>query len=93
MSQMINMQIPDAIAENYITMDELQRGLYEDIIISEFQKGNLSIRDCAELLNLTYEGFLEFLGERKLSFITASKDELEESYANFERFAKTYEKS
>lgn len=93
MAQMINIQIPDAIAENYTTMDELQRGLYEDIIISEFQKGNLSIRDCAELLNLTYEGFMEFLGERNLSFITASKDELEESYANFERFAQTYEKS
>lgn len=71
MAQMINIQIPDSIAENYNTMDELQRGLYEDIVIREFQKGNLSIRDCGELLDLTYEGFMEFLGERNLSFITA----------------------
>lgn len=81
------------IAENYTTMDALQRRLYEDIIISEFQRGNLSIRDCAELLDLTYEGFMEFLGKRKRSFITASKDELEESYLNFQRFARTYKNS
>lgn len=87
MTQMMSIQIPDAVAENYPTLDELQKGLYEDIVISEFQKGNLSIRDCAEILNLTYEGFMEFLGQKNLSFITASKEELENSYANFERFA------
>lgn len=90
MAQTVNIQIPDMIAENYPTLDELQRGLYEDIIISEFQRGNLSIRDCAQLLDLTYEAFIEFLGKRKLSFITASKDELEKSYANFEKFVQAY---
>jgi predicted HTH domain antitoxin len=47
----------------------MEHSIYEDIIVSEFQKGNLSIRDGAELLNLTYEGFIEFLGKRKISFI------------------------
>lgn len=89
MTQMINIQIPDSIAEIYPTVDELQKGLYEDIVISEFQKGNLSIRDSADILNVTYEGFMEFLGERNLSFITASKAELDESYVNFERFTQT----
>jgi len=93
MSKTISIKIPDTIVENYSTTDELERCIYEDIIISEFQKGNLSIRDSAELLGLTYEGFIEFLGKRKLSFITATKDELEESYRNFENFMKIYQKS
>ena len=91
MSQTINIAIPDTIAENY-NAHELERCIYEDIIISEFQKGNLSIRDSAELLGLTYEGFVEFLGKRKLSFINASKKELEESHQNFESFLQTWQK-
>ena len=92
MSKTVNIPIPDAIAENYATA-ELDKFMFEDIIISEFQKGNLSIRESAELLGLTYEGFMEFLGERRLSFINATKDELEESYKNFESFMQTYQKS
>lgn len=92
MPKTINIEIPDPIIENYASIDELERSLYEDIIISEFQKGNLSIRDSAELLGLTYEGFIEFLGKRKIPFINATKDELEESYKNFELFMQTYQK-
>ena len=92
MSKTVNIPIPDAIAENYATA-ELDKFMFEDIIISEFQKGNLSIRESAELLGLTYEGFMKFLGERRLSFINATKDELEESYKNFESFMQTYQKS
>jgi predicted HTH domain antitoxin len=92
MPKTINIAIPDTIADNY-NGTELERRMYEDIIISEFQKGNLSIRDSALLLGLTYEGFLEFLGKRELSFITASKEELEESYRNFESFMQTFQKS
>ena len=87
-----NIKIPDLIVENYNTTDELERCIYEDIVISEFQKGNLSIRDSAELLGLTYEGFIEFLGKKELSFITATKEELKESYENFESFMHTYTK-
>ena len=93
MPKTINIEIPDTIIENYNTADELERCIFEDIVISEFQKGNLSIRDSAELLSLTYEGFIEFLGQRKLSFINATKAELEESYKDFETFMQTYQKS
>jgi predicted HTH domain antitoxin len=92
MPKTINIKIPDTIIENYRTIDELERSIYEDIIVSEYLKGNLSIRDSAELLGLTYEGFIEFLGERKHSFISATKNELEESYHNFEAFMRTYDK-
>jgi len=69
-----------------------KRSLYEDIIVAEFQKGNLSICESAELLSLTYEGFLEWLGRQKLSFITASQKELAESYNYFETFMQSYVK-
>ncbi len=83
MPETVRIQIPDAITENYDSLENLQQGLYEDIVISEFQRGNLSIRECADILQLTYEGFLEFLGERNLSFITASKTDLEKSYEKY----------
>ena len=89
----ISIEIPDSISDNYKNVDEMERSIYENIVISEFQKGNLSIRDSAKILGLTYEGFMEFLGERKISFINATKEELEESYKNFEEFMKTYQKS
>lgn len=42
MPKTISLEIPEAIAEHYGSVDELERSLFEDIIISEFQKGNLS---------------------------------------------------
>jgi len=86
MAETIILEIPTAIVEMAANLTELKRRLYEDIIIAEFQKGNLSIRESAELLGLTYEGFLEWLGRQKLSFITASREELNENYHQFETF-------
>jgi len=86
MAQTITLEIPAAIAEMSENLTDLKRRLYEDIIIAEFQKGNLSIRESAKLLGLTYEGFLEWLGRQQLSFITASQVELVESYHHFEAF-------
>ena len=89
MSQTITITVPDAIAEEYPTMVELKNIIYENMIIREFQKGVLSIRESAQLLGLTYEGFMEWLGKRKISFITATPEELEESYQEFERRMQT----
>ena len=85
----IYVEIPDVILERYPSPTELERSIYEDIIISEFQKGHLTLRESAKLLDLTYEGFMELLGERNLSFINASQDELKQSYEDFERFLQT----
>ena len=93
MPQTININIPDSILENYSSVDEMEDSIYEDIVVSEFQKGNLSIREGAELLDLTYEGFMEFLGKRQISFVNATKDELEKSSKNFECFMQNYHKT
>jgi len=92
MSQAITIEIPDSIAEQYATWGELKESIYESVVIREFQKGVLTIRESAQILGLTYEGFMEWLGERGLSFITATPQELEESYNNFEKFMQSYKK-
>lgn len=71
----------------------LSNGIIIEVVISEFQKGHLTIRESAKLIGLTYEDFVELLGEQKLSFINASQEELEQSYYNFERFLQTYQPS
>jgi len=91
-SRTVTIEVPEIIAEQYGTQEELRDSLYESMIIREFQKGLLTIRECAQILGLTYEGFIDWLGARKLSFVTATREELEESYNNFEKFMETYQK-
>ena len=86
MPKIVDIEIPDEILDNYLNTDDLKRSLYEDIIIREYQKGNLSIREGAKILGLTYEEFMKWLGKHKVSWITATKEELEASYNEFEDF-------
>lgn len=87
----IYVEIPDIILESYPASSDLERHIYEDIIISEFQKGHLTIRESARLLDLTYEGFIEMLGSQNLPFINASQRELDKSYQELEFFLQTYQ--
>jgi len=82
----IQIKVPQLLSETYQDPDDMEQSFYEDIILGEYQKGLISIREAAEILGLTYEGFLEWLGERKISFISATKDELEQDYRKFEQF-------
>jgi len=90
MAQTVSISVPDEIANGYKSSDELKQGLYEDIIVRSFQKGILSIRECAKLLEMTYEQFIEWLAERQIPFITATEDELTKSYEKFESFMDSY---
>lgn len=92
MTQTVVIPVPDEIVERYGSSDELRQGLYEDIIIRAFQKGFLSIRESAKLLEMSYEEFIEWLGERKLPFISVQEEELSQSYEEFEAFMQSYEK-
>lgn len=90
-NQTVTIKVPEVIAEQYQTQEELRQSIYESMIIREFQKGMLTIRECAQILGLTYEGYIDWLGARKLSFITATPQELEESYNNFEKFMESHQ--
>lgn len=92
MSQMIAVKIPDLIAEKYATPGELEHNILEAMLIREFQKGHLSLRESAGLLNVSYEGFMEWLAEREIPFVNATEAELEQSYQTFEQFMEDYVK-
>ena len=93
MPKTIAIEIPDAIADKYESTDKLELGLFEDIIIREHQKGNLSIRECARFHAIGYEDFLVWLGEREVSFVNATEQELDASYNDFENFMQMHERS
>ncbi len=82
----IQLPVPDLLSESYKNTEDMEQSFYEDIILGEYQKGLLSIREAAELLGLTYEGFMEWLGKQEISFICATKQELEHDYYTFEKF-------
>jgi predicted HTH domain antitoxin len=81
----VTIEIPDELAEQFKSVDEIRRTVYEDFIIEQRQQGNLSLSQAAELLGLTYTEFFDLLGKKGLSFINATPDELDESSCQFER--------
>ena len=80
----VTIEIPDELAEQFNSVDEIRRTVYEDFIIEQRQKGNLSFGQAAELLGITYTEFFDLLGTKGVSFINATPDELNESYRQFE---------
>ncbi len=79
--QIITLNIPEEILINYKSPDELKRVIYEDVVAKEFGKGNISIRQGAAMLGLSYEQFMtDFLGSRGLSFISGTSESLESEF-------------
>ncbi|OQW90760.1 MAG: hypothetical protein BWK78_06240 [Thiotrichaceae bacterium IS1] len=73
----LTLDLPDNLCQPYPTLEQLRQTVYEDFIAHEFQKGNVSLGQGAELLGLTYEQFmLDFLGSRQISFINGTPEEL-----------------
>lgn len=81
----VEIEIPEIILENHQDLDEIKKDLFENLVIDEYRRGNLTIRESAKLLGLTYVGFMDFLGERGISFCNLSKEELEEDMASLNR--------
>ena len=81
----VTIDIPDELAEHFDSIDEIRRTVYEDFIIEQRQQGNLSLGQAADLLGITYTEFFDLLGQKGLSFINATSDELDESYRQFGR--------
>jgi predicted HTH domain antitoxin len=81
----ITVEVPDEIAENFGTADEISRDLYENFIVAQRQQGNISLGKAAELLGITYADFFDLLGRKGLSFINAAPEEIEDSYRDFEK--------
>jgi hypothetical protein len=83
--QSIQIRFPDEIVALYPDIEELKSVILQDFIASEYIKGNISIRQGANFLGMTYEEFMvDFLGKREISFINGSKVELESEHGKEE---------
>ena len=80
---LVTLEIPDELAANFASIQELRRTLYEDFVIEQRQQGRLSLGEAAALLDLTYSEFFMLLGKKGLSFINADRGEIEASYNIF----------
>lgn len=77
----LSITMPEEILEIYSNIEELKTRIVEDFVAGEYEKGNISIRQGAMLLGITYEEFMvDFLGKRKISFISGTEDELESEF-------------
>lgn len=79
----LTLTLPDELAANFQSEDDLKQTLYEDFIIAQRQAGVISLSKAAELLGVTYEEFFALLGRKGLSFVNVSAEEAEASYRAF----------
>lgn len=84
--QTITIDIPQPIWNVESDLAALKQRIIEYLVLDEYQNGKISIREGARILGLTYEGFIDFLGNHHLSFINASRAELDESYQRFSSY-------
>jgi len=80
----VTIEIPDEILDHFDDLNAVRRTVYEDFIIEQRRRGNVSLGRAAELLGKNYTEFFELLGQKGLSFINANRQELDESYQRFE---------
>ena len=88
----VTIKIPDELAEQFNSVNEIRRTIYECFIIEQRQQGNLSLGQAAKLLGITYTQFFDLLGKKGLSFINSTPEELMESCRRFERIMDQTEK-
>jgi predicted HTH domain antitoxin len=74
----VTVEIPEELLDHFDSLDEVRRTVYEDFIIEQRQKGNISLGRAAELLGVTYTEFFDLLSQKGLSFINAAKNELDQ---------------
>lgn len=75
----ITLEIPEIILESYqqninIVKDEAQRGM----VIWEYLNGHLSLRECAQILHISYRGFLELLWNKGIAIDGLNESELDQ---------------
>ncbi|HEU0176656.1 MAG TPA: hypothetical protein VFV58_20505 [Blastocatellia bacterium] len=75
MSQVLDIQVevPDAVSEQNLKIAEAVAR--QAVIIALQQRGELSIREAAAALNLTYEEYLQLLSEDGLGLSRLEQDE------------------
>lgn len=77
----INLSFPDSILDSYNqNLQDIIKEVKQVFIISEYQKGHLSLKQSANALDLSYRSFLELLSSRGVAIDALSEKESEEQY-------------
>ena len=82
----VTLDVPDELSQNFQSIEVLKRTIYEDFVIEQRQQGTISLSKAAALLNITYAEFFALLSAKGLSFINATPQETDASYADFQAF-------
>lgn len=79
----INLELPDIIFESYQqNLPKLTRDIKQSFIIWEYTNGQLSLKQCADILNLSYREFVELLWSRGISIDALNEQELNQQYTD-----------
>jgi predicted HTH domain antitoxin len=79
----VTVEIPDIIFESYQQNSEnIKDGIQRGLVIWEYLNGHLSLRECAEILNISYREFLELLWSRGISLDGLNESELEQQMSS-----------
>jgi predicted HTH domain antitoxin len=77
----VHLSLPDNILESYNqNLQAMIKEIKQVFIISEYQKGHLSLKQSANTLDLSYRQFLELLSTRGIAIDALSENESEEQY-------------
>jgi predicted HTH domain antitoxin len=77
----INLSFPDSILDSYNqNLQTIIKEIKQVFIISEYQKGHLSLKQSANALDLPYRSFLELLSSRGVAIDALNEKESEEQY-------------
>jgi predicted HTH domain antitoxin len=77
----ISLDLPDIVLESYQqNIPNLIQDIKQTFIIWEYTNGKLSLRQSADVLNLSYREFLELLWSRGISIDALNEQELNEQY-------------
>lgn len=88
--QTITITIPQTLSDRYLDINTLQTLMLQNFVVAEYQRGKLSVRDAAAILEISYSDFIDLIGSYHLSFINADKSEIQNNYNNFNSFMQQY---
>ena len=79
----ISLEVPDSILDSYNqNLQEIVQEAKQAFIISEYQKGHLSLKQSANALNLPYREFLELLSSLNIAIDGLNQNESEQQYTD-----------
>jgi predicted HTH domain antitoxin len=85
----INLDLPDTILESYQqNLPSLSHDIKQAFIIWEYLSGHLSLKQSAEVLELSYRGFVELLCNRSIAIDALNEHELETQCNNLRELLK-----